>query len=957
MIRTIYILFVVSGFVGLVYESIWARYLKMFLGHSSYGQILTLFIYMGGIGIGSFLGGKLSKRLRNPFYLYTLVELGIGIGGFLYHPLYRWSTELFFRYIQSHTLSPSAVSMSKIGISLIITAPMAILLGMTFPALTIGVMRIMHDGGKSSLSRLYFTNSLGAAVGILATSYWLIPGLGTYGALASAASCNLLISFGFIIISKRADSILEEKSVSKERAEKGVPIVPTSMSLQKQVIFWLAVGAFTGLSSFIYEIGWIRLLSMLLGSSTHSFDIMVSAFIWGLALGGWYAKRILHKSDNLARTLAWVQVLMGVCALFSIYLYKPFFLLMNNWHGLFPRTEFYYPVFSVFKYLLCVLLMCPTSFFAGMTLPIVTYMLVTVTGNEKYTGYVYGWNTIGSIVGAVLGGLVLLPGIQLKNTIASGAVIDIGIGLIIVYVFVTARNHRRILTAGSLVFLLPVFIMRFNPVILTAGAYRKTIDFSVEAKKKILVRDGKTATISFHDGGLIRTIRTNGKPDASYTLNRVYARRTDDYTQAALALFPMSILDHPYAAAIIGMGSGLSAHYLLADPLLKKLDIVEIEEEVFNLARYFMPFNRRAYEDLRVSRIVNDAKTYFSMRNKKYDLIISEPSNPWVSGVASLFTEEFFRQMGHYLTRKGLLIQWLNLYEFNSELMLSIVKALDGVFPIVKIYHVPNSSDIVMIAGREDFYFTNYRRIAENPGIKRTFPTMLDDPNLFSSRNYLISTRGLRPLLKDYRPNSDYFPIVDNGAEKAFFLKTRVTLFKPFNKTFCPYSEILEPEFYANAQKYEKFNEWLHIIDTLKVDSLMSLLNHANEKSDWNYIERRFFDAIPFTKKTEIWDSLPAVKRYRELVDSMVPPQKTRLLFTYVDNLIHQNNDALITNINEMVPLFKYNELMPFLIQYMLATCVKKNETELFKKVEEAFVKDNPRFSRYEKILIGEMVK
>lgn len=957
MVRVIYVLFIFSGFIGLVYESIWARYLKMFLGHSSYGQILTLFIYMGGIGIGSFIGGKLSKRLKNPFYLYALVELLIGLGGFVYHPLYRWSTGLFFDFIQANSISTMVISSLKVCISIIITAPMAILLGITFPALTVGVMRLTRDGGKTSLSRLYFTNSLGAAIGIIVTSYLLIPKLGTFGALAFAATGNMLISFGFYLISRKAEPHLDKELSPVVREEKRDPIIPSGMPVNRQVIFWLAVGTFTGLSSFIYEIGWIRLLSMLLGSSTHSFDIMVSAFIWGLALGGFFAKRILHKSKNIAGTLAWVQILMGIFALFSIYLYKPFFLLMNNWHGLFPRTEISYYLFSLFKYLLCVLLMCPTSFFAGMTLPIVTYILITVTRDEKYTGYVYGWNTIGAIVGAVLGGLVLLPVIQLKSTIASGAIIDIGIGLIIVYMFVSSVRLRWILTVCSIIFMLPVFIMKFNPIIITAGAYRKAIDYAVESKKKIIVRDGITATISFHDGGLIRTIRTNGKPDASYTINRIYARRTDDYTQAALALFPMAILDYPYTAATIGMGSGLSAHYLLADPLLKKLDVVEIEKEVYNLARHFMPYNRRVYEDRRVSRIVNDAKTYFSMRNRRYDLIISEPSNPWVSGVASLFTEEFFQQISHYLSRKGLLIQWLNLYEFNSDLMLSIIKALDSVFPIVKIYHVPNSSDVVMIASRKDFYFTNYRRIAENPGITRTFPTMLDDPNLFSSRNYLISTRGLKPLLKNYRPNSDYFPIVDNGAEKAFFLKTRVNLFTPFKKTFCPYSEILEPEFFAKAQQYEEFNEWLHIIDTAKVDSLMGLLKNVHKNSDWPYIERRFIDAIPFTNKAEVWDSMPAVRRYKELVDSMIPPNKNRLYFTFIDNLIHQNQDALIGNIREIISIYKYNELIPFLIQSMLATCIKRDEKGLFRKVEEAFVKNNPRFNKYEKLLITEMGK
>ncbi len=167
-LMAIYMLFALSGFVALIYEGIWARYLKLFLGHSSYGQILTLAIFMGGMGIGALLAARYTRSLKNPFLTYAVVELVIGLGGLAYHDMYQFSTQLF--YDNAASLSSALTEPLKVLIAALITAPMAILLGSTFPLLGVAMVRSSRDGGRAAFPMLYFTNSIGAATGILLAS-------------------------------------------------------------------------------------------------------------------------------------------------------------------------------------------------------------------------------------------------------------------------------------------------------------------------------------------------------------------------------------------------------------------------------------------------------------------------------------------------------------------------------------------------------------------------------------------------------------------------------------------------------------------------------------------------------------------------------------------------------------------------------------------------------------------
>jgi spermidine synthase len=883
----IYFLFCLSGAVALVYESLWSRYLKLFLGHSSYGQIVTLIVFMGGLGLGSFLAARALPRVRHPFLAYARIELIVAVFGFAFHPAYELLSGWFFKHAAGFQVGGTVLSaVIQVGLCLLLTLPFATLLGMTFPLLATGMIRHFRDGGKASLPLLYFGNSLGGAAGILLCSYWLVSAFGTHGALQMAALGNLIVGGGFYVLHRIG--LTGEVTIDEEASGPGAaPLLEgTDKAPDPRIALWLFIAAGTGLASFVYEVGWIRLLSLILGSSTHSFDAMISAFILGLACGGLFVKKILHRCHgDLAPVLGVIQVLMGCFAALSLYLYRPLFDAVRDSHALFAKTEQAYPLYSVYKYLLCLALMFPAAFCAGMTLPLITWRLVRDTGRESFTGLVYGWNTIGSIVGAALGGLILIPLLQLKWTIFAGAALDILLGLILLAVSFRAstRTHQNrvfaplALRGAALALvaaaLLPAFWTEFDPGLLASGKFRAATANSPGQPEVIAIRHGRTATISVGQSGDVRHIATNGKSDGALYLGmekKAIPAVGDEATVAQLAVLPMLSRAGNYDAAVIGMGTGMTAHYLLGDHRLQSLDLIEIEGEVVELAKHFQPRNERIWSDPRLNLVIDDAKRHFYTNRKQYDLIVSEPSNPWVSGVAGLFTKEFYGHLRHFLKPGGVLVQWVHGYEFRDDLLVSIFSALDT-FGHFEVYRVPrNSGDFIIVAGEGPVGFINGDELARNSVLREEFARLGAELDEFGPGNFIASSKTLRPILDTYEAlaNSDYFPYVEQHAETAFYTSSRVQLPTALLHPFSTYADVLEPERMREARSHRNAGPRAEMDP--KHESMakqaMGLLALPGPDSDWTSIERHVIATTGHCAGLPAWLEEPLVKRLREVI-------------------------------------------------------------------------------------------
>ncbi len=784
------LVFVLSGAAGLVYESIWTRYLGLFVGHSAYAQVLVLVIFLGGMSIGALAVGRRAERVRDPLRWYALVELAIGVAGLLFHDVFRLVTQVAYDRLFP-VLGPGALHLlAKWGIAALLILPQSVLLGATFPLMAAGVLRRRPERAGRTIALLYFANSLGAAAGALVAGFVLIAVAGLPGTLRAAALANLAVGAAIYVVSRRT-SVRPARAVAPSAAPTtladGLPGVAIPSTL---VRLMLAVSFLTAVSSFVYEIGWIRMLSLVLGSATHSFELMLSAFILGLSIGAFVIRRRNGAERRTIQQLAHVQLAMGALAVATLPVYARSFGWMEAIMAAFAREPAGYVGFGLARYAICLAVMLPATICAGMTLPLITRFLLRGTDGERALGRVYGVNTLGSIAGVALAALALLPLLGLKWMIVAGAAIDVALGCWLLAVERRgARDPYRIrrwipaLAAVLLVALVGV-TTRFDRVMLTSGVFRYGAVRRPSAPDIVFYADGRTATVSVRriagGGGL--SLATNGKPDASlgpewFVPPSAPAPFTlDASTQLLLPLITLAHAPQARVAAVVGQGSGMSSHALLGNPRLAKVVTVEIEPEMLRASRAFAPANHRVFDDPRSSFAIEDARSYFATHGERFDLILSEPSNPWVAGVSGLFTTEFYAHVRRFLTPRGVFGQWLHLSEINDALVLSVVRALAANFPDYALYAVGNR-DILIVATTQARLPDADWSVFALPGVasdlRRVLP--LTPPMLDALR--IADAATMAPLVRGGGGNSDFHPVLDLGAERSRYLKEGATGF------------------------------------------------------------------------------------------------------------------------------------------------------------------------------------
>ena len=776
--------FVLSGAAGLVYESIWTRYLGLFVGHGAYAQVLVLVIFLGGMSVGALAVSRRAERVRNPLRWYAVVELSVGIMGLVFHDVFVWATHVAYDSLFP-ALGPGMVhTLVKWSIAALLILPQSVLLGATFPLMVAGALRHAPERAGRTIALLYFSNSLGAAVGVLVAGFVLIAKVGLPGTLVAAAMANIAVA-GAVYLASRVGSAPRARPTLVDASADVVIHATESRVPPTLVRLMLAVSFGTAVSSFVYEIGWIRMLSMVLGSATHSFELMLSAFILGLSIGAFIIRRRNGSSRRTLQQLAHVQLAMGALAVATLPLYARSFEWMSAFMAAFTREPAGYVAFSVARYAICLIVMLPATICAGMTLPLITRFLLRGEDGERALGQVYGVNTLGSIVGVTLAALVLLPVLGLKWLIVAGAAIDVALGIwLLSEERRGARDPYRIrrwvpVVAAAMVVIIVGSSTHFDRSVLTSGVYRYGAVRQTTEPNVIFYADGRTATVSVRRiaSGAGLSLATNGKPDASLGPEWFVPPRTsapftlDASTQLLLPLVTLAHVPQARVAAVIGQGSGMSSHTLLGNPRLTKVVTIEIEPEMVRASRRFYPANRRVFDDRRASFAIEDARSYFASQDQRFDLILSEPSNPWVAGVSGLFTTEFYAHVRRFLAPRGVFGQWLHLSEINDGLVLSVVRALAENFQDYALYAVGNH-DILIVA-------TNEPRLADPDWSVFTLPDVAADlrrvlPLTPPMLNALRIARGasMAPLAQGGGGNSDFYPILDLGAERTRYLRT-----------------------------------------------------------------------------------------------------------------------------------------------------------------------------------------
>lgn len=782
-----------SGTCGLIYEILWMKMLTLVIGNTVFSITTVLTAFMGGLALGSFLAGRLEGKIKNPLKTYGLLEGGIGAYALLL-PFLIAGTEPLFRFIYQN-VSPSFYGFSLLrffvcGIILLVPTT---LMGATLPVISkYFVKRQTHLGW--TVSKIYGVNTFGAVLGSFAAGFILIPRLGITLTIYSAAFLNLAIAACVLILFRNRPRVeleekkeeFKEKEKKKKKKKKREIEEEVIRGRWKTITFVVMAGiGLSGVAAMIYQVAWTRVLSLSIGSSVYAFSLIVTAFICGLALGSLFIGKFIDRRKHLVLGLAVVEGIIGISALLVVPLLgklpvvaaKSVFSSINSFkHVHFAEFGLIFP-----------LLLIPT-FMMGAAIPIAIKICARdVKRVGRFFGNVYAANTLGAIFGSFIAGFLLIPWLGAQNTIFIAVLINIFVAIIIVLHAPTLAIPRRIV--GALVTVV-IAVVLWNPIstwdtsILTSGPYiyanlyknvsvQKGLELEAAMKEGyqlLFFKEGLNAVVSVKkttDGDLVLEI--NGKTDAS-------ARGGDVATQLMLGHLPLLLHQGAKDVLVIGLGCGMTLGAVERYPV-KAVDVVEIEPAVVDASLYFQDFTDDALNDQRVSLIVADGRNHLALSSRQYDVIISEPSNPWVSGMANLFTREFFELAKRRLRKGGVMCQWVHAYSMYSVDFKTIVRTFNAVFPHVMVWEASLGGDYLLIGSPEDLN-VNYQMLIDNMRDEsmRADLVKMNMTDLASLLNKLVITKeAIAEYTKGAPLHTDDNALLEYSAPKAL-LEGRSTI-------------------------------------------------------------------------------------------------------------------------------------------------------------------------------------
>ena len=595
-----------SGVTGLGYEVVWTRLLTLIMGNTHYSISTVLTAFMGGLALGSFVGGKIIDRDFNPLAAYAILEAGIGLYCLLIplfielaFPLFQW---IYLNLGDSYTQT-SLVRFLVCGGLLIIPATF---MGATLPVLSKLVSRDENFIGKD-VGRLYSINTFGAVVGALASAFVFMRFLGVQATISVAAAANICIALLIYFIFK--------PPLKERLSYLAPPSKEEGTSLQNRDLFILLSFAISGLAALVYQVAWTRILSLLLGSSVYAFSLILAVFIFGLAVGTVTTSNLLDRIRYLIKSFGITQIIIGLSSLFTIPLFGriPF---VNRW--VYENLGQQFQLMQGANFITILGLLFIPTFFMGAQFPIVIKILATKLETVgQNVGRVYAFNTVGAIIGSFLAGFVLIPTLGIQATIFSMVFVNLLLGITLLALGSQLSFNWKIYGLPG-VFIFCVFIANWiapwDKSVISSGSfmpYRIGDLKEAELKKnKILFfKEGvhTTVTTELSASGNI-FLRVNGKTDASLAL--------DMRTQLLSGYLPMLFHENPKSALVIGQGSGITLGAVEQFPV-DKINLVEISPAVIEGSRFFDPFNHDALNDERLSILLEDGRNHIALSNVK----------------------------------------------------------------------------------------------------------------------------------------------------------------------------------------------------------------------------------------------------------------------------------------------------------------------------------------------------
>jgi spermidine synthase len=706
-----------TGASGLVYEVAWQRYLATLLGSHSEATAAVLAIFLGGLSLGYSLFGAATTRLverahragRPPRLLrfYGLVEASIGVYALVFPWLFEGAQAVSARVPHGTTGAGFAFD---VVIAALLIGPPSVLMGGTIPILTQALSRGLEDSTRLH-AFVYGSNTAGAFLGALAAGFLLVPWLGLIRLMYAVAAVNLVAGASFVALGLRG----REQAVSPP-PEGASPRVAHFASYAAVAL--LGGFAMMGLQTVVIRVG-----ALALGSSPFTFSMVVAVFVLCIALGSFGVSLLPRPgaSHLLANQIALAALAAGLYVLLP---YSPYGAHLVR--GIFQSVEgAFYPYWaSVFLGLLC--FVGPVAVLSGASLPLLFHHLRRQIGElGGVAGSLYSWNTVGSLLGALLGGYALLFWLDLHHVYRIAvAALALAAGLLAIRVVPEWRGVTAIMTAASLAGI--GLLAPWDPGYLTVGLFRSRefVKGVEQGPRRFMAGRSTKRAISFHDDDPVstvtvldqrnegrvasRSLMNNGKSDGS--------TRGDYATMGLTALIPALLADRLEKVFVVGFGTGVSAGELMALDGTRSVTVAEISPAVIEASPLFDSFNQGASRNPKLEVVVSDAYRALIRSGSTYDLIVSEPSNPWVSGVEMVYTKEFLEVVKSHLAPGGIYAQWMHQYETDDESVELVLRTYDAVFDHTTVWYTL-LADVLLVGINDPDAALDVDRIAQRAAL------------------------------------------------------------------------------------------------------------------------------------------------------------------------------------------------------------------------------------------------
>ncbi len=726
----------------------WTRLFVVVIGNTVFSVSAILAVFMAGLALGSRLAGRTIDRRPIPLIrTYALLESGIALYNLALPLLLKAANPVFGALYAGAYDSFFLLTLARLLVVLLLLIVPATLMGATLPILIRFYVETISSVG-SEAGKVYTANTWGAAVGTAAAGFLLVPYLGVNLTLLATVGVNLLVAG---IAWSRGDAVRSPAPESTGPAGAGPRVILVAMLL-------------SGFAALMDEVAWTRVLGLVVGPTTYAFTLMLTSMIAGLGLGAALGSRWAARRNVSMATLAWVEVLVGLTSLAVV----PAFGRMPVWIGqIVTKYVEQFAMIQTVEFLIFFALMLVPTTLLGMTFPLASRLYAksdSLLGTE--VSAIYAFNTVGGILGSLIAGFFVIPHIGSQWALIAAAAVNAASGILL------APPPERWTPLVAAVLIAPgaLLIPRWDPELMSSGAYkyapyynpRADLESTLKAGDLVYFKEGATTTVSVrkHRGTLSMAI--DGKVDATDS--------GDMTTQKMLGHLPLLLSDHAKSVAIIGLGSGVTAGAALQHPV-ESLDVVEISPEVAEASELFRHVNHNALSDQRTRLVIGDGRNHLRYVRRQFDVIVSEPSNPWMSGMASLFSREFFQEALSRLSPNGIHCQWFHSYNMSTDDLRTVIGTFRSVFPHAQLWAL-NQNDFLLL-GSPSPIVVDENVLARNFAASAADLKGIGIVDLYSIASmYMLEDSDLDTFAGGAALNTDSNPVLEFHAPRFVYANT-----------------------------------------------------------------------------------------------------------------------------------------------------------------------------------------